>query len=158
MSEKMPAAVKAADVPLQFSTPGYPLAFAGVVAGRSKARLGNVFGLQIFGVNLTRLAPGAATALRHYHSVQDEFVYVLEGHPVLIDDDGETLLEPGMCAGFKGGTENGHQLVNRTETDVVLLEVGDRLPGDRGVYPDDDLMATVTDGVWRFDHKDGSPY
>lgn len=128
------------------------------MAGRLKRPLGDLFGLTNFGVNLTRLAPGAASALRHAHSRQDEFVYILEGRPTLVTDQGRTALEPGMCAGFKAGTGNGHHLINETSQDVVYLEVGDRTPGDEGTYPDDDLRAALVDGKWRFTRKDGTPY
>jgi uncharacterized cupin superfamily protein len=83
---------------------------------------------------------------------------VLQGRPVLITDEGRTLLEPGMCAGFKAGTGNGHALVNESSEDVVYLEVGDRTPGDAATYPDDDLQAMLVDGSWKFSHKDGTPY
>jgi len=128
------------------------------MAGRTKRPLGDLFGLTNFGVNLTRLAPGAQSALRHAHSKQDEFVYVLSGSPTLVTDEGRTLLEPGMCAGFKAGTGNGHHLINETAEDVLYLEVGDRTPGDEGSYPDDDLKAQMVDGKWRFVHRNGSPY
>ena len=108
----------------------YPEPFARVVEGRLKRPLGDVFGLQNFGVNWTRLEPGAATALRHHHSKQDEFVFVLEGDPTLITDAGEFLLGAGTCAGFRAGDGNAHQVVNRSAQPVVLLEVGDRSPGD----------------------------
>jgi uncharacterized cupin superfamily protein len=128
------------------------------MAGRVKRRLGDVFGLKNFGVNLTRLAPGAISALRHSHSKQDEFVYVLEGTATLVTDDGEALLGPGHCAGFRAGASS-HQLVNRTSADVVYLEVGDRSAGDQGSYPYDDLRAELrADGSWAFKHKDGTPY
>jgi len=117
-----------------------------------------VFGLAAFGVNLTRLAPGAQSALRHAHGVQDEFVYILEGHPTLVTDAGETPLSPGMCAGFRGGSGDAHHLVNRSGADVVYLEIGDRRPGDSATYPDDDLVATMVDGAWRLTRKDGTPY
>jgi uncharacterized cupin superfamily protein len=136
----------------------YPEPFASRMKGRLKRPLGDLFGLTNFGVNLTTLAPGAISALRHAHSRQDEFVYILRGHPTLRTDEGPTRLSPGMCAGFKAGTANGHQLVNETTEDVVYLEVGDRTPGDEGSYPDDDLKATLVDGSWRFVHKDGRPY
>ena len=155
---KPPVALVAAEVPVRAAGSGYPAPFDTVVQGRSKAQLGNAFGLANFGVNLTRLAPGAATALRHSHAVQDEFVYVLAGTPTLITDEGETPLAPGMCAGFKGGDANAHHVVNRTESEVVLLEVGDRLPGDAGLYPDDDIQALQVDGAWQFQHKNGTPY
>jgi uncharacterized cupin superfamily protein len=129
------------------------------MTGRSKQALGDRFGLTNFGVNRTTLAPGATSALRHWHSVQDEFVYILSGCAILVTDAGETRLEPGMCVGFKGGEPDGHHLLNRSDENVVYLEVGDRLPGDAGFYPDDDLSARKAgDGTWRFEHKDGTPY
>lgn len=129
-----------------------------MMGGRVKRPLGDLFGLSNFGVNHTRLAPHAVSALRHAHSQQDEFIYVLQGRPVLITDEGRTQLEPGMCAGFKAGTGNGHQLMNESAEDVVYLEVGDRTPGDAASYPDDDLQAMLVDGSWKFTHKDGTPY
>jgi uncharacterized cupin superfamily protein len=125
---------------------------------RQKRPLGDLFGLANFGVNLTRLAPGGESALRHAHVKQDEFVYVLEGQPTLVTDAGRERLGPGMCAGFKAGTGDAHHLVNETEEDVVYLEVGDRTPGDGAAYPDDDLSVVMVDGRWRFSHKDGRPY
>lgn len=136
----------------------YPEPFASRMAGREKRSLGDIFGLSNFGVNLTRLLPGACSALRHAHSKQDEFIYILHGHPVLLTDVGETQLSPGMCAGFKAGTGDGHHLVNRTSEEVSYLEVGDRSTGDSAVYPDDDLQAALVEGKWQFAHKDGSPY
>lgn len=153
-----PVAVVAAQVPLRAKPSNYPEPFASQMAGRRKQRLGDLFGLTNFGVNLTRLLPGAVSALRHAHSKQDEFVYILEGHPTLHTDEGRARLSPGMCAGFKAGTGNGHRLMNETREDVLYLEVGDRTPGDEGSYPDDDLRAAMVDGNWRFVHKDGSPY
>lgn len=136
----------------------YPPPFAARTAGRAKHALGDVFGLTGFGVNLTRLAPGAQSALRHAHSLQDEFVYVLEGAPTLVTDAGETQLAPGMCAGFKAGSGDAHQLVNRSDADAVYLEIGGRDAGDEVHYPDDDLAARLIDGRWAFSHKDGRPY
>ena len=154
-----PVAIVAAAAPPRAKQSNYPELFASRVAGREKRPLGDPFGLANFGVNLTRLAPGAISALRHSHLRQDEFVYILSGNPVLITDAGETPLAPGMCAGFRAGTGDGHHLVNRTKEDVVYLEVGDRTPGDAGTYPDDDIQAVVgPDGKWRFTHKDGTPY
>lgn len=154
-----PVAVVAADAPPRAKATNYPEPFASRMAARVKRPLGDLFGLANFGVNLTRLPPGAESALRHAHAKQDEFVYVLEGHPTLITDRGETPLAPGMCAGFKAGTGDAHQLVNRSQADVVYLEVGDRTPGDSGTYPDDDLQAVLQpDGTWRFLHKNGEPY
>lgn len=152
-------AVFALDVPPRKKPSNYPEPFASRIAGREKHPLGELFGISNFGVNLTRLIPNAGSALRHTHSKQDEFLYVLEGHPVLITNQGETTLGPGMCAGFKAGTENGHQLVNRTNADVLYLEIGDRTAGDSVAYPDDDLKAALaTDGTWQFVHKDGTAY
>jgi len=150
--------VVAADAPLRRKPSNYPEPFATQVSRREKRPLGDLFGLTNFGVNLTRLPPGSVSALRHAHSKQDEFVYVLEGSALLVTDAGETVLGAGMCAGFKAGSGDGHQLVNRTEADVVYLEVGDRSPGDTVVYPDDDLQAAFVDGRWQFAHKDGRPY
>ena len=128
------------------------------MVGREKRALGDLFGLANFGVNLTRLLPGAESALRHAHPKQDEFIYILQGHPVLITDAGTTQLAPGMCAGFQAGNSNGHQLINRSSEEVVYLEVGDRSIDDMGIYPDDDLQALLVDGKWEFTHKDGSRY
>jgi uncharacterized cupin superfamily protein len=154
-----PVALVAAEAPPRTQQSNYPEPFASRVAGRIKRPLGDLFGLKNFGVNLTRLAPGAISALRHAHAKQDEFVYVLEGEPALVTDEGETALRPGMCVGFKAGTGNGHHLVNRTCSDVLILEVGDRTAGDSVAYPDDDLAAALgPDGRWRFTHKDGMPY
>ena len=151
-------AILAADAPLRKKPSIYPEPFASRMAGREKRVLGDLFGLTNFGVNLTRLAPHAVSALRHAHSRQDEFVYIVQGHPTLVTDEGSTRLAPGMCAGFKAGTGNGHHLKNETNEDVVYLEVGDRSAGDAASYPDDDLQAHLVEGVWRFSHKDGSPY
>lgn len=151
-------AVNAADVALRSKPSAYPEPFASRMAGREKRQLGDVFGLTNFGVNLTRLAPNAVSALRHAHTKQDEFIYILQGQPTLHTDEGRTQLAPGMCAGFKAGTGNGHCLSNETTEAVVYLEVGDRTPGDEGSYPDDDLKALLVDGKWKFVHKDGTPY
>ena len=153
-----PVAVVAAEAPLRHKATNYPEPFASRMAGRQKRPLGDLFGLVNFGVNLTRLAPGAVSALRHAHSRQDEFVYVLEGRPTLCTDEGRTQLVTGMCAGFKSGTGNAHQLINETSTDVVYLEVGDRTQGDQGFYPDDDLQARMVEGRWAFTRKDGTSY
>ncbi len=153
-----PVALTAADAPLRSKPSNYPEPFASRMTGRQKRVLGDPFGLTRFGVNLTRLAPGAVSSLRHAHSQQDEFVYILEGRPTLLTDAGRTLLSPGMCAGFRAGSGDGHCLVNESDADVVYLEVGDRTPGDQGSYPDDDLQALLVDGRWVFTHKDGRPY
>ncbi|HYD69223.1 cupin domain-containing protein [Azospirillum sp.] len=133
---------------------GYPEPFRACVAGRSKVKLGDQFGLTNFGVNITRLEPGASSALRHWHTRQDEFVYMLEGELVLITDAGEHVLKPGMCAGFPAGVANGHHLVNRTDRTAVYLEVGDRTKGDDAFYSDEDMQ--FRDG--KFLHRDGTPW
>jgi len=157
--EAKPQAIDAAEAPLARPGRGYPEPFATRVAGRVRRPLGDLFGLTNFGVNLTRLPPGGASALRHTHSREDEFIYILEGEPVLVTNTGETALRPGMCAGFKGGDGNAHHLLNRTMRDVVYLEVGDRNPGDTVVYPDDDIGRALTpDGTRHFVHHDGTPY
>src|ERR1700688_2041103 len=122
------------------SVTGYPEPFRQAVLGRSRKRLGNAAGLDQFGVNLTTLKPGAASALRHWHEKEDELVYVLEGEVVLIEDDGETLLKPGDAAGFKANVRNGHQLVNRSTRDAAYLEIGTRSQHERAEYPDIDLV------------------
>jgi uncharacterized cupin superfamily protein len=155
----LPAAIVALDAPTRQKPSNYPEPFRSMVGGREKRPLGDLFGLTNFGVNLTRLAPGAISALRHSHSRQDEFVYVLTGHPVLVTNAGETPLSPGMCAGFRAGTGDAHQLRNPTNEDVLYLEIGDRTPGDTGAYPDDDLQAVQdATGRWLFLHKNGRPY
>ena len=151
-------ATLATDVPKRTKPSNYPEPFASRMAGREKRQLGDFFGLANFGVNLTRLAPNAVSALRHAHTKQDEFVYILQGRPTLHTDEGRTQLAPGMCAGFKAGTGNAHRLINETTEDVVYLEVGDRSLGDEGSYPDDDLKALVVNEHWEFVHKDGTPY
>src|ERR1700741_4860642 len=118
----------------------YPDPWGAVTEGREKAALGDVVGLTQFGVNLTRLKPGAASALRHWHEQEDEFIYVLEGELVLIEENGETLLRPGECAGFKAGASNGHQLVNKSQRDALYLEIGTRAATERCHYPDVDLV------------------
>ena len=153
-----PVAVTAAEVTPRSTPSNYPEPFASRMAGRTKRALGAVFGLANFGVNLTELPPGAVSALRHAHTRQDEFVYVLQGRPVLRTDAGDTPLAPGMCAGFRAGSGDAHQLFNPTDQPVVYLEIGDRSEGDAVSYPDDDLLARLAEGRWVFAHKDGRPY
>lgn len=150
------APIKAADVPPRTKPSNYPEPFFSRMAKREKRQLGDHFGLTKFGVNLTRIMPGGETALLHIHTKQEEFLYVVEGNPTLVTDQGETELSPGMCVGFP---PNGlaHHLVNRTGQDVMILEVGDRPAGDEGSYPNDDIQAVMQDGSWVFTHKDGSP-
>lgn len=159
MPSELPIAARALDMPPRAQASNYPEPYAARMAGRQKRALGDYFGLTNFGVNLTRLAPGAVSALRHAHSAQDEFVYVLQGCATLLTDRGEIDLIAGMCAGFKAGSGDAHQLINRSADDVVYLEVGDRSAGDSVVYPDDDIQAdTDAAGARRFVHKDGTPY
>jgi uncharacterized cupin superfamily protein len=151
-------AVTASDVPPRTKPSIYPEPFFTRMEGRTKRQLGDFFGVKNFGVNLTTLAPNSQSALLHRHCKQDEFIFVLEGEPTLVTDEGETPLKPGMCAGFpaKGVA---HQLVNRTDQPVRYLEIGDRTPDDEASYPRDDLRAAFgPDGEWVFTHKDGRPY
>lgn len=153
-----PITVIAADVPPRARKSVYPPLFAALMEGREKRVLGDLLGLTSFGVNLTRLAPGAQSALLHSHSRQQEFFFVLEGTPTLVTSEGEHPLRPGMCGGFAAGSGVAHHLVNRSNADAVYLEVGDRTAGDLVDYPNDDLIAVMASGAWRFTHKDGSAY
>ena len=137
---------------------GYPPPYDKVVVGRERKRLGNAAGLDQFGVNLTTLKPGAATALRHWHEKEDELVYVLQGEVVLVEDDGETVLKPGDAAGFKANTPNGHHVINRSQRDAVILEIGTRSKQETARYPDVDLVAVRDDKGMRYTHKNGEPY
>ena len=157
MPERL-TALRAAEAPSRARPSRYPADLAAKIGAREKRPLGDLFGLKNFGVNLTRLPPGSASALRHAHARQDEFIYVLEGEPVLVTDAGETRLLAGMCAGFRAGTGDAHHLVNRGPDDAVFLEVGDRTPGESVAYPDDDLRyETGPDGRARYTRKDGTP-
>jgi uncharacterized cupin superfamily protein len=159
MSDQViPTAAVAAEVPPRLAKTIYPEPLAARVAGREKRVLGDLFGLKNFGVNLTRLAPGAMSALRHAHTKQDEFVYILQGEPTLHTDQGATQLVPGMCAGFRAGTGNAHHLVNETDSDVLYLEIGDRTAGDSATWPDDDLILVEIEGKRKLAHRDGTPY
>jgi uncharacterized cupin superfamily protein len=151
-------ALVAADVAPRTAPSIYPEPYRSLMNGREKRQLGDAFGLKNFGVNLTRIAPGGMSALRHAHTKQDEFVYILQGTATLVTDQGRTALSPGMCAGFAAGTGNAHHLKNESETDVVYLEIGDRVPGDSAAWPDDDLQLVEVDGRRRFTHRDGTPY
>ncbi len=145
-----------------FKGSGYPAPFAEPCQGRAGSRLGLAADLTQFGVVLLTLPPGAWSSQRHWHMTEDEFVYVLSGSVVLIEDSGETLLSPGDCAGWKAGIRNGHHLVNRGNADARLLVVGTRNNDDWGEYPDIDLRF----GTGRYEqaagnvfaHKDGTPY
>jgi uncharacterized cupin superfamily protein len=156
-SENNPVAIVAADAPPRTKPSVYPEPFFSRMARRVKRPLGDLFALKNFGVNLTRILPGGESSILHRHSKQDEFIYILEGEPTLVTEVREVRLSPGMCAGFAAGGI-AHQLVNRTQKDVVYLEVGDRAPGDEVTYPRDDLKAELKDGTWVFSRKDGTPY
>lgn len=157
MMQRNPVALDTRDVsPETGST--YPAKFAALVSGRTRRRLGNVFGLTQFGVNLVELAPGAASSQRHWHSREDEFVLIVDGTLTLVTDEGETELHSGMMAGFPAGVANGHHLVNRSDRPATYFEVGSRVAGDEGDYPDIDMRVVWADGRRRFVHKDGTPY
>lgn len=136
----------------------YPPEFAVALKGRAKRALGDAVGLSQFGVNHTTLAPGARSAQRHWHAVEDEFVFVLEGELTLVDNAGEHRLGPGMFAGFKAGVANGHMLVNRSTAPASYLEIGTRSLVEDVVYPDVDMHAVKTDGTFILTRKDGSPF
>ena len=126
---------------------------------RYNRRISDHARLTHYGVVLTRIIPGGQSSHRHAHATQDEFVYVLEGEPILETNDGPQQLKPGMCAGFPAGTGDAHRFINRTDKDVLLLVVGDRSPNDDVRYPDVDMhLACQPDGSRRFLHKDGTPY
>lgn len=153
-----PLAIVAKDAAPRTKPSNYPEPFFSRMLNREKRLLGELFGLKNFGVNLTKLAPGGESALLHRHSKQDEFIYILEGEPTLVTDKGEMPLHPGMCAGFPAAGF-AHHLVNRTDSDVIYLEIGDRTAGDEVRYPNDDIKgAQGPDGKWIFTHKDGRAY
>lgn len=144
------------NIPVDTRT-GYPPPFDRVVVGRERKRLGNAAGLDQFGVNLTTLRPGAASALRHWHEREDEFVYVLEGELVLIENEGESVLGPGDAVGFKANTPNGHHLINKSDRPAVYLEIGTRSRHERVVYSDVDLLVVRDDSGVRYTRKTGEP-
>src|SRR6185295_5944584 len=136
---------------------GYPEPFRSRMGERVKRRLGDACGLTRFGVNLVTLAPGAESALRHWHTLEDEFVYVLEGEVVLVTNAGEQVLRAGECAGYPAGKADGHHFINRSDRPARYLEIGNRDPADIAYYPDDDL-AYAEDDSGALVHKDGRPY
>lgn len=136
----------------------YPKEYAAGFEKRVKRALTGPMGLTQFGVNLTTLEPGAMSAHRHWHRAEDEAIYVLEGEITLIDDSGETLLTPGMAAGFPAGEANGHHLVNKSAKPATYLEIGTRAESEDATYPDIDLRAEKRGSTFRFFHKDGTPY
>lgn len=137
----------------------YPAPFAAQVEGRSKRKLGDVFGLTNFGVNYTTLPPGKVSALFHHHATQDEFILLLQGEAVVRVGEQEHCMQAGDCIGFAAGSGLGHQILNRSNAPVVYLEVGDRTPGDQVQYPEDDLQAIQqVDASWLFLHKNGEAW
>ena len=150
-------AIDAQDAAARTRPSNYPEPFASMMSGRVKRPLGDLFRLKNFAVNLTRLMPGAVSALHHSHTRQDEFIYILEGEPTLFLGDSTERLSPGMCIGFPAEGQ-AHHLRNDTASDVVILEVGDRTAGDEVSYPADDLVAARTPDGWAFTHRDGVPY
>lgn len=152
-----PTHVVAREVAVE-SSGGYPEPLQSRTGHAQWRRLGDVFGLTRFGFNLETLQPGVQSALRHWHTLNDEFVYVLDGEVTLVTDAGETRMTTGMCVGFKAGVRNGHHFINRSDRTVEYLLIGSRIPGDRGFYPDDDLMWIETENGRHAAHKDGRPY
>ena len=137
----------------------YPAVFKAAVAGRARRPVGVHAGLTHYGVNIATLPPGTASGQRHWHSHEDEFVYILSGTPTLVSDAGEQVLSPGMCAGFKAGVADGHQLVNRTDRDVIYFEVGSRSSEDTVVYSDIDMiLKPLGNDTFAFVHRNGEPY
>ncbi len=151
------ARIDISKVPLDTAT-NYPPPFNKAVGGRARKRLGRAAGLTQFGVNVCTLKPGAASSQRHWHENEDEFVYVLEGEVVLCEDEGETVLKAGEAAGWKAGVADGHCLVNRSDRDAVVLEVGSRAARERAFYSDIDMMVVRDDKEFRYTKKNGEPY
>ena len=145
------------DVPEQKGS-NYPERFKALVSGRLKKRLGDAAGLTNFGVNLVKLEPGSWSSVRHWHSQQDEFIYILEGEVILVNNSGEHILKPGDAAGFPAGEADGHHLINHSDSVAIYLEIGDRSPNDEVTYPDTDLVAKSSPEGWVFTHQDGSLY
>jgi len=153
-----PSALDPASLPPR-STSGYPEPFRSRVLPREKRALGDALGLTKIGVNLTTLPPGKESSMRHFHTLEDELVFVLEGELVLRTDAGEQLLTAGMCAGFPAGSRNGHQLLNNSTLPARYLEISNRDPEDSAEYPDDDLTyRKAPAGSAIFTRKDGTPY
>lgn len=150
--------IKVHDIPPRKVASVYPEEFAKRMEGRTKRAIGDFFGLTKYGVNFTELAPGGSSALLHIHSKQEEFIFIISGHPTLILDDKEVDLEPYMCVGFKPNQE-AHKLINKSDKPVVYIEIGDRIPGDEVTYPADDLKAVLDENKkWVITKKDGTPY
>jgi uncharacterized cupin superfamily protein len=156
MSTHKPA-LPATELPTHRSSM-YPPHLAARMGDREKRKLGDAFGLTQFGVNMVTLGPGGQSALRHWHSHEDELIYVLSGQVVLVSNDGEQVLRAGSVVGFPGGVANAHHLLNRSDEVAHYLEVGSRIEHDDAFYPDDDLLWQTVDGKAIAAHKDGTPY
>ena len=154
---RLPAPVDPRDLPPRRGS-SYPAEFRDIVGAREKRALGAATGITHYGVNLVHLPPGAWSSQRHWHSHEDEFVYVLEGELMLVTDAGEQVLKAGMCAGFPAGAADGHHLINRSGRMAVYLEIGDRHDADKVDYPDIDMRLEKRDGKFVFMHKSGEPY
>jgi uncharacterized cupin superfamily protein len=136
----------------------YPGPLADPLQGREKCKLGDAIGLTQFGVNIATLPPGVWSSQRHWHANEDEFIYVLEGEIVLVEDGGEVVLKSGDAAGFKANSGNGHCLINRGNRTARYLEVGTRAANDKVTYPDVDMMLERDSSSRRYLHKSGEPY
>ena len=137
---------------------GYPEPFKSRMGDRAKRRLAAACGLENLGVNLVTLGPGGQSSVRHWHTLEDEFVYVLEGEVVLVTNGGEQTLTAGMCAGYPAGSRDGHHFINRSSRPARYLEIGTNVPGDMAFYPDDDLAIVETENGLEYRHKDGRKY
>ena len=157
MSDLKYPALNPGDVPVKTGT-RYPKEMKGASEAREKRALGDALGLTKFGVNLVRMAPGTESSIRHWHTKQDEFIYVVQGELTMITDEGEQTLTAGLAAGFKAGTANGHCIINRSNEDALYIEVGDRGPGDEVTYADVDMEKRLVDKKEVFVRKDGTPY
>jgi uncharacterized cupin superfamily protein len=136
----------------------YPSPYDEPCRARGRTRLGDVAGLTQFGVNLLRLPPGTWSSQRHWHTGEDEFVYVISGEVVLVTDDGEEVLRAGDAAGFAANDANGHHLQNRSAAEARLLEIGSRVAGSVGHYSDIDMVAPAGGRPAMYTRRDGTPY
>lgn len=156
MTLKLPA-VDPSTVP-EVRRSGYPEPFRSRMGDRVKRHLGDACGLTKMGVNLVTLGPGGQSALRHWHTLEDEFVYIVSGEVVLVTNAGEQTLKAGMCAGYPAGTRDGHHFINRSDAPAQYLEIGNRMEGDNSFYPDDDMVWVEIDGQVHAAHRDMKVY
>jgi uncharacterized cupin superfamily protein len=154
---KAPSTIKVIAAPTRTGS-RYPAPHNAPCMDRNKFLLGDVFGLSQFGVNLATLSPGTWSSQRHWHEKEDEFIYVIEGMITLCDDDGEHILSPGMCAGFKANSGNGHCLKNLSDKPATYIEIGSRIPNEKVIYNDIDMMTENSSGKYIYSRKDGTPY